>query len=100
MQKIIRSNQPNVVHEGRLPRQVQLSRHKRVTPPRLSRSVNGLPLNSTQYWVKTINYQLDETGVNIRRNPQGQPVLETTWTYTRGLWRPGCTCVDLRDPFL
>ena len=102
MQSIIRNNRPvNQVHMGRLPAIVRASRfeHHMRTPPTLARSVNGLPLNTTLFWVKTLNYELDDTGRRLRLDGQGQPVVETTWTYTRGIWRPGCTTVDLRFGF-
>ena len=33
---------------------------------------------------------------SIQLDANQQPMLETRWTYTRGVWRPGCTTVDLR----
>ena len=99
MPKIIQNKRSvNQVHKGRIPAMVQKSRqeHDIRTPLKLARSVNGLPLNTTFFWVKTINFQLDDSGRSIQLDANQQPMLETRWTYTRGVWRPGCTTVDLR----
>ena len=99
MQKIIQNNRPvNQVHVGRLPAMVRKSwqEHQVRTPLKLARSVNGLPLNTTFFWVKTINFKLNESGRSIQLDAQQQPMFEIRWTYTRGVWRPGCTTVDLR----
>ena len=72
-------------------------RHHVRTPLKLARSVNGLPLRIRHsFGVKTINYKLDDSGRSIQLDANQQPMLETRWTYTRGVWRLGCTTVDLR----
>ena len=81
MQEIIQNRCPvNQVHKGRIPAIVQKSRqeHHIRTPLKLARSVNGLPLNTTFFWVKTINFKLDDSGRSIQLDAQQQPMLGNT----------------------